>query len=1067
MRKIVTAFDHAGVELREIVHKTISECGCEVIDVGTDSTASVDFPDYAYIAAQKILEKEADKGIFVCGSGVGMSLAANKIKGIYAAVCHDTYSAHQAVEHDDINVLCLGSRVIGPELAHELITAYLNASFNQKENQIRRMNKVRMIEAGSFEPKNNSMRLFENGQSVWLDNIHRGLTKTGKLAKDIEHGMIRGITSNPSIFKNALINSREYDNALMSMAMANVPPEKIYDLLTVEDIGNAADLFRDLFSRSHGEDGFVSLEISPLAAHDTEMTISEAKSLWKAVNRPNLMIKIPVTTESLPAIRELTASGINLNLTLLFSPKRYAEGAQAYIDGLQKRLDNGEPVDNIHSVASIFVSRVDTKADALLSEKGLSAQSLLGKTAIRNAQKIYNESLRFFSSDCFEKIRAQGGNIQKVLWASTGPKNPLYKPTFYTEALIGENTVNTLTPATLEAFMKSAEISKTLPADKDMIDEFFEEIKAAGIDFDSICAQLEEEGVEVFTRDYQTSLDYIRNRCEAMRGNIQGLQTAVCEAYAQFDSESVIRRIFSKDPTVWTIDTQSFAEIRNRLGWLDTFKNTENSFTDYLSLRNELKKEGISRILLLGMGGSSLAPEVMANIFESETDIKLQIIDSTDPLQVREARRTHDPQETLFIVSSKSGGTAEVRALMDYFFEQARSALGEDAGRHFIAITDPGTALEKRAKELGFRQIILADPSVGGRFSALTAFGMVPAVLMGLDNRQISLKVHEIMNSCSASLPAYRNEGTALGMFIGTAANTGKDKLTIVTDPDFSSFGSWLEQLIAESSGKDGKGIVPIDGEPELEDKAYNCDRCFVYLNLNNSRRAFVEKIKKQGHPLFEIAVENKYDLFSEFYRWEIAAAVACSVLYVNAFDQPNVQDSKSRTSAKIIEFHETGNLEEPEASWCDDDVDIWCSDDLCGSDPCRSYNDVVNRFISESVSGTDYIAINAYLPRNREMTVWLQNMRNMILQNTNCATTIGFGPRFQHSTGQLHKGGANNGLFIQITADYKDDIDIPNEDLSFRTLERAQSLGDLESLIANGRRVMRVRFKKGLPARE
>ena len=393
MRKIVTAFDHAGVELREIVHKTISECGCEVIDVGTDSTASVDFPDYAYIAAQKILEKEADKGIFVCGSGVGMSLAANKIKGIYAAVCHDTYSAHQAVEHDDINVLCLGSRVIGPELAHELITAYLNASFNQKENQIRRMNKVRMIEAGSFEPKNNSMRLFENGQSVWLDNIHRGLIKTGKLAKDIEHGMIRGITSNPSIFKNALINSREYDNALMSMAMANVPPEKIYDLLTVEDIRNAADLFRDLFIRSHGEDGFVSLEISPLAAHDTEMTISEAKSLWKAVNRPNLMIKIPVTTESLPAIRELTASGINLNLTLLFSPKRYAEGAQAYIDGLQKRLDNGEPVDNIHSVASVFVSRVDTKADALLSEKGLSARSMLGKTAIRNAQKILNREL--------------------------------------------------------------------------------------------------------------------------------------------------------------------------------------------------------------------------------------------------------------------------------------------------------------------------------------------------------------------------------------------------------------------------------------------------------------------------------------------------------------------------------------------------------------------------------------------------------------------------------------------------------------------------------------------------
>ena len=246
MRKIVTAFDHAGVDLHDIVIKTIKECGCDVIDVGTDSSGSVDFPDYAYAASQKILDKEAEKGIFVCGSGIGMCLAANKIKGIYAAVCHDWYSSHQAVEHDDINVMCLGSRVIGPELAHDLIVAFLSSEFNFKPNQIRRMNKVRQIEDGTFELKNNSMRLLESGQSVWLDYIRRGLIKSGKLAKDIERGIIRGVTSNPSIFRKAITDSQDYENALIPMALANVDAEYIFTQLTVEDIRNTADLFRDL-----------------------------------------------------------------------------------------------------------------------------------------------------------------------------------------------------------------------------------------------------------------------------------------------------------------------------------------------------------------------------------------------------------------------------------------------------------------------------------------------------------------------------------------------------------------------------------------------------------------------------------------------------------------------------------------------------------------------------------------------------------------------------------------------------------------------------------------------------
>ncbi len=1064
MRKIVAAFDHAGVDLKDVVIRTIKECGYDVIDVGTDSTASADFPDYAYIGAEKILNKEADKGIFVCGSGVGMCLASNKIKGIYAAVCHDTYSARQAVEHDDINVLCLGSRVIGSELARELICAFLAAEFNHKPNQERRMEKVRMIENGTFELKNNSHRLLENGQSVWLDNIRRGLLENGKIAHDIAQGSIRGITSNPSIYKKAISDSKDYENALTPMALADVSPDEIFIHLVVEDIRHAADLFRNLYISSRGDDGFVSLEVNPTYAHDMEKTIAEAKSLWKSVNRPNLMIKIPVTEEIYPAITELTGAGINLNLTLLFSPERYKKAAEAYIEGLKRRVEQGEPIDKIRSAASVFVSRIDTKADVLLSEKGLSCREMLGKTAIRNSQLIYNLNLDIFNSGGFAELEKLGGHAQRILWASTSIKDPQYSRLHYVDPLIGENTINAMTPETLEALNNSGPVHKTLPVPNEEISEFFEKLRFMGIDIENIYNDLEEEGIISFENDYRDTLDLIRARCRMIKSDAQNLQDDIREYYSKFDRESVMRRIFTKDPTVWTFDTQSFAEIRNRLGWLDAFKNISESIPDFLSLRNRLKKEGITGILLLGMGGSSLAPEVMAEIFDDTADIKLRIVDSTDPLQILEARKNHDPKDTFFIVSSKSGGTAETAAFLDYFFTQAADVLGSEAGSHFAAITDPGTPLEKKAKDLGFRNVFLSDFTVGGRFSALSHYGMIPAALMGLDTDIISEKVSRMMKSCSASLPVCRNEGAALGIFIGTAALRGIDKLTILTDPEFASFGSWLEQLIAESSGKEGKGIVPVDLEPEIN--LYANDRCFVYINLNNSREEEITRIREQRHPVFEISVSDRYDLFSEFYRWEIAAAAACSILGVNAFDQPNVQDSKARTSSKIAGYRENGKFDDLMPVWSDEETEVWAPEgfDIKG---CTSYNDFITRFISEARSGEDYIAINAYLPRNPEMTRLLQNLRGLILNSTGCATTLGFGPRFLHSTGQLHKGGKNNGMFIQIIADHTEVCMIPNEDLSFNCLERAQALGDIESLTANGRRVLRIRFKNGFPGQE
>lgn len=1060
-KRVVIAFDHGGFVLKKAVKKTLEELGCCIIDVGTNSLDSVDFPDYAFLGCSKILNGEADCGIFVCGSGIGMCLACNKIDGIYASVCHDTYSAHQGVEHDHMNVLCLGGRVIGDEAAAELVKSFIGASFNNKPNQIRRFDKILQIENRTFSLSSNSERIAGLGQSIWYDNIERELLRNGEIARMIREKEIRGITSNPSIFRNAISNTDDYHNALIPLALANSSPEEIFSRLSVADIRETADLFRDLYMETAGLDGYVSLEVCPSLASDCESTINEARRLWTAVSRPNLMIKVPATEACIPSIRKLTAMGINVNATLIFSDKRYTEVAEAYIAGLEDRVKNGDSISTIHSVASVFVSRIDSKVDPLLEEAAAngdeSAKELIGETAIRNAQLIYRQYGKIFKSSRFEALAAKGGKTQRPLWASTSTKNPAYPKTKYIEALIGEDTVNTVPPATLTAILDDVQVSRNLPAPDAEIDNFFAKLNAVGIHFERITKELEEEGVNAFEVAFSEMLKDLDIRSDAARKMLDGVYQAVLDNFKKAGENSLVQRMFSKDPTIWTFDTQAFPEIRNRLGWLDTHSHSKEHLSEYLEIRKSLKKEGINKILLLGMGGSSLAPEVLANVFDDETDIKLTIVDSTDPGQVLAADAAHNPKETLYIVSSKSGGTAEILAYLDYFYKRATDELSDQAGQHFIAITDPGTALENRAKGMCFRNVLLSDPSVGGRFSALTPFGVVPAVLMGLEPKKMFERAEKMAMVCAPSAPISQNEGLALGVYMGTAAANSRDKFTIITDPAFSSFGSWLEQLIAESSGKDGKGIIPVDLEPELPANEYAADRAFVYLKYSGDHNQFVDELLAAGQPVYVIKLEDLYDLFGEFYRWEIAISIACSLLQVNAFDQPNVQDSKTRTVAKIDEYHKEGKLIQPDYNWKKDGVQAYVpfeSDTLHNAENLTAF---INSFIKMAKPGENYIAINAYLPRNEAMITALQNLRRTILETTKCAVTLGFGPRFQHSTGQLHKGGKNNGLFIQLVADCPQDAEIPNENLSFAVLERAQALGDFESLMANNRKAVRI----------
>jgi transaldolase / glucose-6-phosphate isomerase len=591
-----------------------------------------------------------------------------------------------------------------------------------------------------------------------------------------------------------------------------------------------------------------------------------------------------------------------------------------------------------------------------------------------------------------------------------------------------------------------------------------------GISFQKVTGELEEEGVKSFADAFTALLDSLEARRKSIADQAAPILATLKEAVATLEAKSAAQRMWDVDPTLWTDDPAGQAEIKIRLGWLKLPETSRAAIAEINAFAETVRAEGIQNILLIGMGGSSLGPEVFSLVFSPQVlsgapaqskhnlqpsnlptlrqaqGIAFNILDSTDPAQVAATAARFTPETTLYIVASKSGGTAEVMAGFDYFYHLSAQKFGEAAGSRFIAVTDPGTSLEKLAKERGFRKIFNADPMVGGRYSALTHFGLVPAGLMGIDLEKFLASAEKMMKQCAAEVPAARNPGLVLGAAMGGCALAGRDKLTILADEQLASVGSWLEQLIAESSGKLGKGIVVVDGEPryEADSAAYGPDRLFAYLRFDGALDAFAAALRAAGHPVLTFDLADPYDLGGEIFRWEVATAMACALLEVNPFDQPDVQIAKDIAKAKIAEFRANGAL----------------SAGTFISSEVPEFAAVLNDFLSRTKPG-DYVAINAYLPRNPELDALLQSLRAAVTKKTGLPTTLGFGPRFLHSTGQLHKGGAANGVFLQITSDPEADFDIPGQGLTFGTLERGQALGDYEALASRGRRILRIHLPR------
>ncbi len=896
------------------------------------------------------------------------------------------------------------------------------------------------------------------GQSPWHDNIRRKMLENGELKKLIEDGDITGLTSNPTIFEQAIAHSNDYDEQIRELALKGKTADEIFDGLAVEDIRDAADLFRPVYDRTQGLDGFVSIEVSPKYANDTKKTLSEAKRLWKVVNRPNVMVKIPATKAGLPAIQAAIAEGINVNVTLIFSLERYDEVMTAHLKGLRKRLKAGKKINKIASVASFFVSRVDSLIDKQLDDKiakdytlETALNSLKGKAAIANAKLAYELFEKRYHNGEFSKLRGAGAQVQRPLWASTSTKNPKYPDTIYVDNLIGPETVNTMPPATIKAFKDHGVAQSTIKDDWDGAHDLMDKLAEAGIDMKAVTQKLEDDGVASFFKSFESLLEVIdiRRLAELVSAKTSAslgkqLQAAVDETLVAHDAEKVPERLWQKDSTLWKKDDLAHqAEIKIRMGWLTVAEVMKSQLPNLQSLVSEVRKAKFTHALLCGMGGSSLAPEVLRETFGvAKGHLDLSVLDSTDPAAVRAALERSNPAKTLYIISSKSGGTVEVTSFFKFFWEQV-SALKDNPGENFIAITDPDTSLGKLAADHNFRRTFINPPDIGGRYSALSLFGLVPAALIGLDVAELFERATVMEKASSAVVPSARNAGVWLGAVMGTAARIGRDKITFIVSDAISTYGYWTEQLIAESTGKEGHGLVPVEGEPLGKPAAYSKDRLFVYVRLNKKYDLAVKALQKAGHPVITINLDDVYDLGGEFLRWEIATAVSALSLYIDPYDQPNVQESKDNTK-KLLAARAEG--------------DTWPS-----ADPTLSINqpktDAQFKAHLKLVKPGDYVALTAYVARTAKTEKALKAIRTAIRDKYKVATTVGYGPRFLHSTGQLHKGGADNFVGLQFTAEVAEDEAVPGEAFTFGVLEAAQALGDFQSLRSRNRRALRVQL--------
>ncbi|HUJ32542.1 MAG TPA: bifunctional transaldolase/phosoglucose isomerase [Candidatus Acidoferrum sp.] len=933
---------------------------------------------------------------------------------------------------------------------------------------------------GPAPERNHLKELQEYGQSVWLDYIRRSLITTGELARLVREDGLRGLTSNPTIFEKAISGSTDYTRTLDGLSGSGLDANATYERLAIKDIQDAADLLRPVYDETNGRDGYVSFEVSPYLAHKTQETIAEARRLWKTIGRANAMIKVPGTVEGIPAFRHLISEGINVNVTLLFAQEVYEEVAEAYIAGLEERVTRGGDVSRVASVASFFISRIDSLIDAQIAARLKSAQnsqeqatlrSLQGKVAIANGKLTYQRYEQIFAGPRWRALADRGAQTQRILWASTSTKNPAYSDVLYVDELIGPDTVNTIPPATYDAFREHGHPRASLEEGIDAARATMETLARVGISMKAATDQLTQQGVKLFEESFDQLLAAVGKRsAKNVPGPVASLTYKLPSDLAQgvratiedWKKNNKVQRLWARDASLWTNTDEC-----KWLGWLAITEDQIAHRDQFEKIAEEIRSAGFTHALLLGMGGSSLCVEVLKMTFGKVSGRpEVLILDSTDPAQVRAVENQIDVPKTIFIVSSKSGSTLEPNIFKQHFFDRAKrgGAVG-GPGKQFIAITDPGSKMQQVAEADGFRYILFGVPTIGGRYSALSSFGMIPGAIQGLDIPRFLGRAEEMVHACGSVVPADENPGAILGAVLGTAQKAGRDKVTLFTSPGISDLGAWLEQLLAESTGKEGKGLIPVDREAIGPPNVYGQDRVFVYLRLETAPDAkqdgAVAALEQGGHPVVRIAVRDVYDVGQEFFRWEFATAVAGSVIGINAFNQPDVEASKVETRKLTDEYEKTGALPPEAPFFADKDVRLFADEKNAAALKAAAgggatLGGYVRAHLNRLHAG-DYFALLGYIQMSPAHEEQLQEIRHSVRDKKHVATCVGFGPRFLHSTGQAYKGGPNSGVFLQITCDDAADLPVPGQKYTFGIVKAAQARGDFQVLAERGRRALRV----------
>ncbi len=931
------------------------------------------------------------------------------------------------------------------------------------------------------------------GQSIWLDNISRDLLLSGELRRWVEDEGIRGVTSNPSIFEKAIAKTSDYDPAARALIGQGASDAlDVFEKLAVQDIQLGCDVLRPVWEESGGRDGFVSLEVSPHLANDTEGTIVEARRLAKAVSRDNLMIKVPATPEGVPAIQQLISDGIHVNVTLLFAVDAYEAVHQAYLSGLEARLDRGESVSGIASVASFFVSRIDATVaqhiEAALEnetreDRRVRLEALNAKVAIANAKLAYGRFLETLAGDRWGRLEAAGADPQRVLWASTGTKDPALPKTLYVDELIGNYTVNTLPDATLAAFREEGRVRDALGSDpvplKAEAQAVLSELEALGISLKEITDGLLTKGCALFSDAFDGLLLSVEGKRQTLLGDSLS-STRYSLGSAADDVEAARESWLQEGNThaLWKRSAALFsdADEASWMGWLDLPRAGSDEAIASPALREAIRNHDSDTVVVIGMGGSSLWPTVLGQTFTGDDrdgrhPRQLKVIDTTVPGAIKTQLAALELDRCLFFVSSKSGSTIEPNAIFELIYARLTERLGPSAaGRHFVAVTDPGSDLEARATKLGFLGTAYGRKDVGGRFSALSAFGLLPAEAIGLDPEALQARARTMAAACAPFVSPELNPGVGLGLALATLAQQGRDKLTLSLSPEIESFTDWIEQLVAESTGKLGRGVVPIAGEPLREPSGYGEDRVFVDLAVssaaaavsNTEREAKLQSLESAGHPVIRIEIAETLDLVQEVFRWEIATAVIGAFLDLNPFTQPDVEAAKIASRELMQQASLDGGLPERKADLETDGVRLMTAPAL-GDAASRAAGDpgALIRALLDTLVANDTFVVNAFLEDAPSTRAVLQSIRETVGNTKRVATTLDFGPRYLHSTGQLQKGGPNRvvGLHLWQSAGTRteDRLVIPDMGGDFDTLAEAQAVGDFSVLCDRDRRIIGV----------